>query len=306
MFLQLFRELLRHKLRLVLAAAAHGHAHQPRDRRVAQLLAKLNLLVVKPEVIVLPRVLNGRMKRRETLHDHFSLDVAAAGPTGHLHQQLKRPLTRAKVRQVQCHVRVNDPHQRHVREVQPFGDHLRADQDINLAHAERAEHFPVQRFLCHHVRVHPMHSTLWKRHLDRRLDLLRAHAGISNRRVAALRIRTNLRHAGNIAAQMTEQLLGFAVIGQRHGAVLALGHVTAFRTEQMRRVPAPIQKQDDLLFLSQPRLDGIPQFARQHVQPLGANRFLPHVHNAHQRHFLVIDPLRQRRQRVAAALGVVK
>jgi choline dehydrogenase-like flavoprotein len=54
------------------------------------------------------------------------LMLSGIGPAGHLREQLERPLRGAEVRQVQAHVRVHHPDQRHVREVQPLRDHLRA------------------------------------------------------------------------------------------------------------------------------------------------------------------------------------
>ncbi len=38
---------------------------------------------------------------------------------------------------------MDDPHQRHVRKMQPFGDHLSADQNIDLANAKIAQDAPI-------------------------------------------------------------------------------------------------------------------------------------------------------------------
>ena len=54
----------------------------PRQRRIFELAAKFDLLVIKPGVVVPPRVLDRRMERRETLHEHFALDVATASAAG--------------------------------------------------------------------------------------------------------------------------------------------------------------------------------------------------------------------------------
>ena len=55
--------------------------------------------------------------------------AAAAGNMG---QQLKRPLRRSIITDVQRQIRRQNPHQRHVRKIMPFHDHLGADQDIRL------------------------------------------------------------------------------------------------------------------------------------------------------------------------------
>ena len=114
------------------------------------------------------------MKRRERLHEHFAFDIATAGATGDLRQQLERPLRRAKIRLMQRHVRVDDADKRDVRKMQPLRDHLRADEDINVAMLERVEHLSVILFAFHHVRIHAPHPGPRKKFLQDVFHLLRA------------------------------------------------------------------------------------------------------------------------------------
>ncbi len=109
-----------------------------------------------------------------------------------------------------------------------------------------------------------------------------------------------------MAAEVTEQLHGFAVIRERDATVRAFRHVTAFRAEHVSGVTAAIQKDDNLLALVETRLDRVAQFAREDEQTFLADDFLAHVDDAHQRHFLVVDARGERGQRVAAAFGVVE
>jgi len=143
-----------------------------------------------------------------------------------------------------------------VGEMQSLGNHLRADEDVDLANPKRAENFAVERFLRHHVGIHPLDARLGKRLLDGGLDLFRAHASVADGRILALG--TLLGYAAHEPAQVTEQLLGFAVIRERDAAVGALGNVAALRAEQMRRIAAAVEKQDDLLTLVEPGLDRVP------------------------------------------------
>ena len=64
-------------------------------------------------------------KRR--LDDDFPAPRTAASAAGHLGQQLKRPFAGAKVGEVQANVGIDDAHERDAREVEAFGDHLRAE-----------------------------------------------------------------------------------------------------------------------------------------------------------------------------------
>jgi len=63
---------------------------------------------------------------------------AATSATGDLRQKLKGALTRAKIREVQREISVDDSDQGHVREVQAFRDHLGADEKVDLARAKGA------------------------------------------------------------------------------------------------------------------------------------------------------------------------
>ena len=64
------------------------------------------------------------MKRRERLHENLALHVTATGATGDLREQMKRVFTRAEIRLMQREVGEDDAHERHVRKMQPLGDHL--------------------------------------------------------------------------------------------------------------------------------------------------------------------------------------
>ena len=90
------------KLDAILTAAAQRQQRHAADRRVAQLLPKLDFLLVKTDEIMSARVLDRRMKRRERLHEHLALDVATPGPARHLRKQLKRPLASAEIRDVEA------------------------------------------------------------------------------------------------------------------------------------------------------------------------------------------------------------
>ena len=92
-----------------------------------------HLLVDEGVVIVGRRQGDARMLRLERLHQHPPAARPAARPARHLGEQLERPLGGAEVGHVQADVRVDDADQRHVGEVQPLGDHLRAEQDVDLA-----------------------------------------------------------------------------------------------------------------------------------------------------------------------------
>jgi hypothetical protein len=85
-------------------------------------------------------VLFERFKQRmggvKGLHPHFAgvaVPGVTAGAAAGLHQQAEEALGRAEVAGEQRAVGVDGRHQRDVPEVVALGDHLRADQHVDLA-----------------------------------------------------------------------------------------------------------------------------------------------------------------------------
>ena len=106
------------ELHLFLVDTLERQQRDAADGRIFQLFAKLHFLFVKTGEIVAARELDRRMKRRERLHEHLALHVAATGAAGNLREQLEGALARAKIRLMQREVGVNDADQRDVRKMQ--------------------------------------------------------------------------------------------------------------------------------------------------------------------------------------------
>ena len=76
--------------------------------------------------------LNGVMVGLIGLNDDPAAQQAPSGAAGYLGQYLKRPFTRLVIGQPQRNVGRDHAHQGHQRQVQPFGNHLRAHQDVGF------------------------------------------------------------------------------------------------------------------------------------------------------------------------------
>ena len=76
------------------------------------------------------------MMRRVGLDQHASHPLAASRAARHLGQQLKGALRGAKVGQVERQIGEHHADQRHARQVEALGDHLRADHHVDLAAAQ--------------------------------------------------------------------------------------------------------------------------------------------------------------------------
>ena len=84
----------------------------------------------------------------EGLQDDFAPQRAAAGPPGHLGQQLEGAFAGVVIGQLQAHIRQHHPHQRHQGQIQSFRQHLRADQDIGLVVHKRLQQQVMRAFLA--------------------------------------------------------------------------------------------------------------------------------------------------------------
>ena len=145
-------------LHFLLVAALEQEQGDAADGGIFQLPAEFDFLFVEAGEVVAAGELDGGMKGGEGLDEDFALDVAAPGAARHLGQQLKGPLARAEIGQVQAEVGVDDADQRDVGKVQALGDHLGADQDVGLAGAEIAQDAAVILLALEGVGVHPLHA----------------------------------------------------------------------------------------------------------------------------------------------------
>ena len=250
----------------------------------------------------MPRELDRRVMRRERLHEHLALDVAASRASGDLREELERPLARTKIGQVQAEVGVDDANERDVWKVQPFRDHLRADEDVDLAGAERAERLAIRFLARHRVGVHALHNGLWENFRDGFLDFFRSRAGVADAGVLALG--TFFRRHAAMPADVADEPVGGAMERERDAAIRALADVAADVADERRGETAPVEKQDRLLLFREPRLDRLAQFFRDERRAFP--RFHPHVDDADERHLLRVHALREFEQLVFAGLRVAE
>src|SRR5438270_6753929 len=187
--------------------------------------AKFQLLLKIAGEIVVARELDRRTERRVGLHENFSLRFTATGPSRHLSQQLKRSFARAEIRKVQREIGVDDSDQGHVRKMQTFRDHLRADKNVDLAGAKTSQIFAISVFARHRISVHPSHRRFRKKLRDSALDLFRPESRVNERVFSALR--TFLRDRGRMSAKVTAQSGHVSMKGQSDAAVGTIARFAA-------------------------------------------------------------------------------
>ncbi len=106
------------------------------EGRILEGLAVLNLLRGVAVVIVLSGKLDGRTVWGEGLNEDLSLDLATPRSTCDLNKELEGALRCSEIRQIQGKIGVEDPDEGDVRKVEALGDHLGANQNVQLLGAE--------------------------------------------------------------------------------------------------------------------------------------------------------------------------
>ena len=147
--------------------------------------------------------------------------------------------------------------------MQALGDHLGADEDINLAGAEIAQDAAVIVLAFHGIGVHAADARVREEFGQGVLDLLRAGAGEADGRVAAFLVRAERRDRFDVAANVAGQVLLDAMVGEGDAAIGAIRDEAASRALQRGGVTAPVQEQDGLLAPFEPLVDGFLELRRE-------------------------------------------
>jgi hypothetical protein len=114
---------------------------------------------------------------------------------------------------------------RDVREVEPLGDHLRAEEHVHLAARHAVEDVGVRPLRAGGVHVHARDARRRPAIGEQPLHLLRSHAPLLERAPRAPCAPLARRLV--VLAVVADEPLGRAVIGERDAAVRARGHVAA-------------------------------------------------------------------------------
>ena len=172
--------------------------------------------------------------------------------TGHLRDELERALPGTEVGEVQGRIGVHDADHGHLREIEPFGDHLRAQQDVNLPPRDALEDAVVRPFRAGRVEIHPGDPGFGKAQPEEVLELLGAEPAHALHLMAAgaASRRHGLLVAAIVAAQRRRRLMH----GERDGAARALPDDTAGRALQVRGEAAPVEEQNHLFVPAERRL----------------------------------------------------
>ena len=147
--------------------------------------------------------------------------------------------------QVEAGVGIHHADQRHVGEVEPLGDHLRAEQEVDLARLDRGEDPLVRPLGARGVEVHARQPRLGIALGEQPLELLGAEAAhlLHRAGAGAAGERQRLLVAAVVAAQARRR----RVDRERDAAARALPHLAAVGALEEGREAAAVEQQQRLL-----------------------------------------------------------
>ncbi len=165
------------------------------------------------------------MLRIESLHQDPSFARNPTGTSSDLRQQLVSAFFCPKILNVQHRVGTRHGHQFNIFEVQTFGDHLGADQNISFAFLQFFVEFFIGIFATHRVHIHAINFSIRKKPFGFLVNLLNAHA--AHIQVLRMAPGTNGRLCRLVAAVMAFHLVGGLMVSHHHITIGAVGYVTA-------------------------------------------------------------------------------
>ncbi len=119
--------------------AADQHVGQRGVGRVVHPAAELQLFFVEADEVVAGGVLDGVVILEISLQHDLAGSLAASGASSDLGEQLEGALGGAKVGQAEGDVGSDHTYERDAVNVVAFGDHLRADEEIEFAFVQAVE-----------------------------------------------------------------------------------------------------------------------------------------------------------------------
>ena len=200
-------------------------------------------LVIKRGIILSQASLNYRVLRLICLHNHCSGVSRAPHSSHHLSKQLEDALVGGVIGQGQASIGLDHPNGAQLRQVEPLGYHLRANDDIGCAIIEGL--VLLLQAICAAVAIKANNVRLGPARCYLCLDELRPNPAVDD--IGAMAGGAHRWHCGVVATDMTLQLVTVGVEGEGNKAAWALGCPAAVGAERYIGAATAVMKKQDLL-----------------------------------------------------------
>ena len=273
-------------------------------RRVGEHSSFVELAEVHRLIVVVDNVADGLVPGVVCLDDHFPLMPMASGTTGYLHHLLEAAFEGAEVGEIDEVVSTDDANDTYIVEVQSFGDHLCAYEDVDSAVFKVVEDFDMAVLLHCGVKVHPFNTGLGEESVEVVFDTFGPYA--TEGKFFAVADGTFGRHGDAVSAIVAPKGVGRAVIDKRDVAMLALWYPMAVVAFYAEGVTSAVLEQDDLFVVLQ-RLGNVVE--EEVGEMLSLNLFLAvgvfHVNTENLRQLESSIAMLHFHKRVFPVLGVI-
>lgn len=297
-------ECLEGELGASLVGGAGGEDAAVGEGREGELLAHFHFLFCVAFEIVFTGELDAGAVGGECLDDDFAFEFASAGAAGYLGDELEGALCSAEIRDVQADICVEDADEGDVGKVQAFGDHLSADEDVDFLDFKVPKGFPEGVFAAHGIGIDAGEASVGEDFLEDFLDFLCAVTLQGDAGVFAFRAFPG--DDGLVAADVADEALVSAVVGEGDGAVGAFTGMAAGVALEGAGEAAAIEEKDGLLTFFEALFEGGAEAIRE--DGCGAFLFLfleAHVNYADEGHGVGVSPLIEAKELVFSCKDVL-
>ncbi len=241
------------------------------------------------------------MLRLPGLHQSLAEPAGAAGAARHLLKNLERPLRRARIAVREADIGIDHADEREQRKIMPFGDKLRADDDVARTISDGVEFVAQSRRAAGKIRRQDQRLRLRPERRDFFREALDTGAA-RRQRIDIVAFGAMLRHTLDMAALMADEGAAEAVLDEPGCAIRTLEAMPAGAAERQRRIAAPVEKEQRLLAGGKRLADGGGQRRRK---PFSARRrHAPQIDRFDRRQFGAAETRGEPQVFVAALLGI--
>ena len=145
--LQISLELRSIRLYAYSAMIPHLKTDDAVERRIIEQFSLAYLLTIERFVVMMPRKVQDFVGGIKSLNPHFPFRTFASGSSCHLLQHLVCPLIGTEIGLIEERISIQHRYQTDVIKMEPFGDHLRADQYIALMVSKRIDDILIGGFI---------------------------------------------------------------------------------------------------------------------------------------------------------------
>lgn len=142
--------------------AGQDEIDQVPEGRVTEFLPESDLLGIEGVKVVIEGAGDSIVLGRVGLNQHPPRQITAAGPSRHLGEEGEGPFGGTEVGKIESEIGIDDADEGDAGEIVSFGNHLRADEDVDLSRQHRFDNLAMCALVAGGVAIHAADTRLGK------------------------------------------------------------------------------------------------------------------------------------------------